>query len=211
MSVLTIGLTGGIASGKSLVAQALAALGAPVLDGDQVAREVVVPGSPALAEILAAFGPQFCQPDGQLDRRRLRERVFADPADRKRLEQITHPRIRQGLLDWRDRQTAPYCVLAVPILVESGFDSLVDRILVVDAPESLQLQRLQARDGISETLARQMLAAQAPREQRLARADDVLRNDADPARAAAAAARLHDFYLGLAASGRRRAAGLRLG
>ena len=169
MAVLTVGLTGGIGSGKTLLSEALSKLGAPVLDGDQAAREIVKLGSPALQEIFSVFGTGYRLPDGTLDRRKLRERIFADAQDRRRLEQITHPRIRQFLLEWRDRQSAPYCVLAVPILLESGFDALVDRVLVVDAPEAMQLQRLQARDGISDALARQMLAAQASREQRLSR------------------------------------------
>lgn len=210
MAVLTIGLTGGIGSGKSLAAATLSRLGVPILDGDQAAREIVQPGMPALDEVFAAFGNEFRMSDGQLDRRRLRERVFGNPADRKRLEQITHPRIRQHLLEWRDRQTAPYCVLAVPILVESGLDTLVDRVLVVDCAESLQLQRLLARDGITIELARQMLAAQATRSQRLEQADDVLHNESDPAALDAAATAMHRFYLGLAASGTPRARGQHL-
>lgn len=210
MAVLTIGLTGGIGSGKSLAAATFSRLGVPVLDGDQAAREIVQPGMPALDEVFAAFGIEFRMPDGQLDRRRLRERVFGNPADRKRLEQITHPRIRQHLLEWRDRQTDPYCVLAVPILVESGLNTLVDRVLVVDCAESLQLQRLLARDGITIELARQMLAAQATRSQRLDQADDVLRNESDPAALDAAATAMHRFYLGLAASDTPRAPGRHL-
>lgn len=202
MPVLTIGLTGGIASGKSAVAAVLERLGTPVLDGDQAARAVVAPGQPALDEIFATFGPQFRLPDGQLDRRKMRERVFSHEEDRRQLEQITHPRIRQYLLEWRDRQVAPYCVLAVPILIESGLDALVDRILVVDTPEATQMQRLQARDGIPATLARQMLDAQATRERRLARADDVITNDGDLAALEAATVKLHQHYLELAAGGR---------
>lgn len=198
MAALTIGLTGGIASGKSAVTAVLERLGVPVLDGDQAARAVVAPGQPALEEIFATFGPQFRLPNGQLDRRKMRERVFSHEEDRRQLEQITHPRIRRYLLEWRDRQTAPYCVLAVPILIESGLDALVDRILVVDAPESTQMQRLVARDAIPESLARQMLDAQATRERRLARADDVLVNDSDLAALEAATTRLHARYLELA-------------
>lgn len=200
MAVLTIGLTGGIASGKSCVSDTLVRLGVPVLDGDHAARAVVAPGQPALDEIFAAFGTDFRLPNGQLDRRRMRERVFSDSDHRHRLEEITHPRIRQYLLDWRNRQVAPYCVLAVPILIESGLDALVDRILLVDTPEALQLQRLQARDGISPELARQMLDAQATRKQRLARADDILQNNGDLASLAAATERLHATYLDLARS-----------
>lgn len=201
MPRLTIGLTGGVASGKSLAAAAFAARGAPVLDADQVARDVVVPGTPALAEIVQAFGAGVVQADGQLDRRRMRERVFADPAARRRLEQITHPRIRERLLAWRDAQAAPYCILAVAILVESGMDALVDRILVIDTPPERQLEWLTARDGIDAALARGMLAAQASREQRLARATDVITNAGTPADLDRAVGRLHDAYLEMARSG----------
>ena len=210
MPRLTVGLTGGIASGKSLAAAAFADLGVPVLDADQAARDVVAPGSRALAEIVQAFGANFLQPDGALDRRRMREHVFADPTARRALEQITHPRIREQLLAWRDAQTAPYCILAVAILIESRMDALVDRVLVIDTAPERQLQWLTARDGIGETLARQMLAAQASREQRLARATDVLRNAGTPADLEAAVGRVHAFYLDLARSGRVTAAGVHL-
>lgn len=208
--MLTVGLTGGVASGKSLAADAFTAHGVPLLNADQVARDVVAPGTPALARIRETFGARFLQPDGRLDRRRMRAHVFADAEARKTLERITHPAIRARLLEWRDAQTAPYCILDVPILVESGMDALVDRILVVDAPEALQVQRLIARDGIAEPLAQQMLAAQATRAQRLARADDVLHNDGPVAALRAAVARLHAFYLELARSGKASAPGLHL-
>lgn len=210
MAQLTVGLTGGIASGKSAVADELIRLGTPVVDGDQVARDIVSPGKPALEEIFEAFGEDFRQADGTLNRRKLRERVFSVPGDRKKLEAITHPRIRQGLLDWRDAQAAPYCVLAVPILVESGMDALVERVLVVDTTEELQFERLRARDGIDGQLAGSMLAAQASREQRLERADDVIRNEGSLASLRAATARINDFYLDIAKRGDLRAPGLHL-
>ena len=207
---LAVGLTGGIASGKSLLADELARLGAPVIDGDLVAREIVRPGTPALAEIRAAFGPEFILADGTMDRRRMREHVFAKPAERFRLERITHPRIRDRLAEWRDAQTAPYCVLVVPILIETGIHALVDRILVVDAPEDVQRSRLVQRDGIDERLAGQMIAAQATRTERLTHADDVFRNDASAREIRSAAETLHRFYLELARKDQRRAPGLRL-
>lgn len=210
MPPLTIGLTGGVASGKSLAAAAFAARGAPVLDADQVARDIVVPGSPALADIVRAFGAESLQPDGQLDRRRMRERVFRDADERRRLERITHPRIRERLVAWRDAQAAPYCILAVAILVESGMDALVDRILVIDTTPDRQLAWLTARDGIDPGLARGMLAAQASREQRLARATDVIANAGTPADLDQAVGRLHEAYLDMARSGSRAAPGLRL-
>ena len=197
---LVIGLTGGIASGKSTVGHLFEALGVPLLDGDLVAREVVAPPSPALQAIAAAFGAEFLQADGTLDRRRLRERVFGNPAELRRLEAITHPLIRQRILDWRAAQTAPYCILSVAILLESGMDRLTDRVLVVDVPVAAQLQRLVERDGIAEPLARQMMAAQATREARLARADDVIDNQRPPQALPAQIERLHRHYLQVAAN-----------
>jgi dephospho-CoA kinase len=136
--MLTIGLTGGIASGKSTVQAMFETLGAPVLDADQVARQVVEPGSVALAQIAAAFGPQMLLADGSLDRRRMREHVFGRPGELRRLEAITHPQIRRRMLDWKAVQTAPYCMLSVAILIEARMHDLVERVLVVDVPETLQ-------------------------------------------------------------------------
>ncbi|MDB5971933.1 MAG: dephospho-CoA kinase [Hydrocarboniphaga sp.] len=196
MSRLTIGLTGGIASGKTLVADAFIALGVPVLDADQVARDVVAPGEPALTLIAEAFGAKALQADGTLDRRRMRELVFGNPAELRRLEAITHPAIRQRMRDWRDAQTAPYCMLSVAILVESaGMRELVDRVLVIDVPVETQMARLTARDQVDATLARQMIAAQASREQRLAAADDIIANDGSVAQTLAAVQALHQRYL----------------
>ena len=197
---LVIGLTGGIASGKSTVGDQFIALGVPLLDGDHVAREVVAPPSPALAAIAEHFGAEYLQADGSLDRRRLRERVFADNAARRELEAITHPLIRQRILSWRQAQTAPYCILSVAILVESGMDRLVDRILVVDVPQETQYQRLVLRDGIAEALARQMIAAQASRNQRLSRADDLIDNTHPPQALLSQVERLHRLYMQLAAN-----------
>jgi len=208
--MFTVGLTGGIASGKSLAAAAFAALGAPLLNADAVAREVVAPGSAGLGRIRERFGAAFITAAGELDRRKMREHVFADAAARHALEGITHPAIRARLLQWRDAQRAPYCVLDVPILLESGMDTLVDRILVVDAPAELQVRRLVARDGIGEALARRMLAAQASREQRLARADDVILNAGPPRVVTEAVQRLHALYLELADGGEKPASGLHL-
>lgn len=199
--MLTVGLTGGVASGKSLAARAFAGLGAPVCDADQVARAVVARGQPALERIAAEFGPGAIKPDGELDRPFMRRVVFGDPAARQRLEAITHPAIRAGLIAFRDAQSAagaPYAVLDVAILVEAGFDRLVDRILVIDVPPELQLARLLARDGIDERLARDMLAAQASREQRLARAHDVIENTGTPEDLGRAVAALDRRYRALA-------------
>ena len=171
-----VGLTGGIASGKTAVAAMFASLGIPVIDTDLIAREIVSPGSPALREIAAAFGSEMLQSDGQLNRPRLREIVFAEPARRKQLEAITHPRIGAAMEAQCAQAGGPYQVVVVPLLIESGFDRHVDRILVVDCPEDLQLSRLMTRDGESAARAQQLLAAQVSRKERLARADDVVDN-----------------------------------
>ncbi len=197
---LVIGLTGGIASGKSTVGNLFVELSVPLLDGDHVARDVVAPPSTALAAIAAHFGAEYLLADGSLDRRRLRQRVFAEPAARRELEAITHPLIRRRILEWRDAQTAPYCILSVAILVESGMNQLVDRILVVDVPQAAQLERLVTRDGIAEPLALQMIAAQASRAERLARADDVVDNIRPQQALAPQVARLHRLYLEMAAA-----------
>lgn len=208
--MFAIGLTGGIACGKTLAAQGFRALGTPVIEADQVARQVVAAGSPGFEAIRERFGRKFLLADGSLDRRALRELVFADEAARRDLELITHPLIRARLAAWRDAQSAPYCVLDVPILIESGMDTLVQRILVVDAPAELQLQRLMARDHIPEELGRQMLAAQAEREARLARADDVLQNIGTPADVTRSVQQLHALYAALAGGAPAPARGLQL-
>ncbi|MBW6392035.1 dephospho-CoA kinase [Billgrantia antri] len=176
---MIVGVTGGIASGKSTVARAFATLGVPWVDADDVAREVVEPGEPALAEIAARHGSKVIQEDGYLNRRTLREIVFAEPSERLWLESVTHPRIRQRILTHLERlqsEGAPYVLLVSPLLFESGQSEMVDRCLVIDVPESLQLARTAARDDVDEKQARAILAAQMPRSERLARADDVIDN-----------------------------------
>lgn len=192
---LRIGLTGGIACGKSLVADLFAALGVSVIDTDVVAREVVEPGQPALDEILEAFGPELMGEDGHLDRRALRARVFADPAQRHRLEGILHPRIRARTLEQAAEATGPYLVIVVPLLVESGFDRLVDEVVVVDCPEAEQRARLRARDGDDAVQADRMMAAQLGRDARLAAADAVIDNSGSISATRAQVERLHEQYL----------------
>ncbi|MBZ5487942.1 dephospho-CoA kinase [Halomonas aquamarina] len=193
---MIIGLTGGIGSGKSTVASAFEALGAGFVDADHVAREIVQPGEPALALIIDHFGANFMRPDGTLDRPALRERVFQDPAQRRWLESVTHPRIRERLmarLTDLSRQ-APYVLLVSPLLFESGQDALVERTLVVDVPAEIQLSRTLARDGVSEEQIHAILAAQLPREQRLAKADDVIDNSQDQAHMRRQVERLDRYY-----------------
>jgi dephospho-CoA kinase len=197
---LRIGLTGGIASGKTLVSRQFAALGVPVIDTDELAREVVAPGSEGLAAVRERFGDDVLAADGSLDRRALRARVFADPQARRDLEGITHPRIR-ALVEARAAAAGgPYQIIVIPLLVESGRRTTVDRVLVVDCPESLQLERLLARDGGSREQAEAILAAQASRAQRLAVADDVIVNTGEPQAVAAEVAALHQRYLALSAA-----------
>lgn len=201
MSSYAIALTGGIAAGKSAVTQRFAALGVPVHDADVAAREVVAPGSEGLAAVVAAFGEDALDADGRLNRAAMRRRVFADPAARKTLEAIIHPRVRRWLRERALADAAPYCLLAIPLLAENiAHYGWVDRVLLVDAPVDLQLARLMARDGIDEALARRMLAQQADRSQRLALAHDVIDNSGDEAALDAAVAALHQRYLALAAS-----------
>lgn len=200
--MLRIGLTGGVASGKTAAAQIFARLGAPVVDADELARAALAPGSPALARVADALGREYLAADGSLDRARLRRAVFARPELRARLEAIVHPEVRERLAERLAGIDAPYVVLVVPLLVETGYARLVDRVLVVDCPEELQVRRLLARDGGTEAGARRMLAAQASRAERLAAADDVIVNDAGLDRLRAAVAGLHEHYLALAAQPR---------
>lgn len=195
-----IGLTGGIASGKTTVSRLFAALGVPIIDSDEIARDVVAPGAPALAAIVARFGAGVLQPDGSLDRRRLRELVFADPAARRELEAITHPAIRAEMDRRAARAGGVYQMLAIPLLVEGGAAARgrVDRVLVVDCPQDVQVRRVMARDRSTEAQARAVLAAQVSREQRLAAADDVIVNDGDLAGLRTQVETLHGHYLAAA-------------
>lgn len=194
---LVVGLTGGVASGKSHVLQCFEALGVPAIEADDVGRAVVAPGEPALAEIATAFGAHLLQADGTLDRRALRGLVFGDAAALRRLEAITHPHIRAALRQWLARQTAPYCILSAAILLESGLVGLVQRVLVVDAPEADQIARVMRRDSIDETLARQMLSRQKSRAERLAAAHEVIANGDPLQDLRPQVAALHARYLAL--------------
>jgi len=175
-----VGLTGGIASGKSAVADRFAARGIAVVDADVAARDVVAPGQPALADIAAVFGNGVLQVDGTLDRAALRRHVFDDDTARRRLEAILHPRIRVRMHEQARRAGGPYVIVAIPLLAEGGGRLAypwLDRILVVDVPREVQLARLVRRDGIEVALAERMVAAQADRASRLAIADDVIVNE----------------------------------
>lgn len=173
---LLIALTGGIASGKTAVARLFEQHGVPVLDTDQIARDVVESGTPVLAQLVTEFGADILDNAGRLDRRRLRERVFADPDQRQRLEAITHPAIRKELARRSDIAGGAYQIHVIPLLVEGGRKDAYDRVLVVDCPEEEQIRRLVSRDDSDLEQAKQILAAQATREQRLSAADDVIVN-----------------------------------
>lgn len=198
--MLIVGLTGGIGSGKSTVAELFAARGVPCIDADRLAREVVAPGEPLLATLFAEFGSELRAADGGLDRRALRERVFADPALRRRLEALLHPAVYRALAARVAALQAPYCVVAIPLLVETGAERRVHRVLVVDADPDDQVARVTARDAVAAGQVAAILASQASREQRLQAADDVIDNRGDPGGLEAQVEALHRRYLALAAS-----------
>ncbi len=198
--MLIIGLTGGIGSGKSTVARHFEALGAPVIDADDIGRELVAPGQPALAAIVERFGADMLDDSGRLDRARLRERVFTHPEQRRALEAILHPRIRAEI-QRRIASLSPacgYCILSVPLLIESGWQDLVDRVLVVDAPREAQIQRTVRRDGVTRQQAEAVIASQADRHTRLRAADDVIHNEGDLAALQEQIEALHQRYRQLA-------------
>lgn len=197
--ILRVGLTGGIASGKSTVARLFSALGVPIIDADVLSREVTAPGSPLLRHVAERFGEAFIGADGSLDRRALRRVVFADPQARADLEALTHPAIFQAMEQRSATAGGPYQILVLPLLVEKSHAALAHRVLVVDCDESLQIRRLQARDGSTLEEARAILAAQAPRAARLQAADEVITNDGDLQSLRIQVERCHSRYLQLAA------------
>jgi dephospho-CoA kinase len=201
--MLRIGLTGGIGSGKSTVAALLATRGVPVIDTDDIAHRLAQPGQPAFDEIVREFGEDILDENRRIDRNRLRERVFTNNHDRQKLESILHPHIRVAAQEKLTELSAPYCILVVPLLIESGFHDLTDRVLVVDASENMQIQRTATRSGMNEAEIRQIMAVQATRAQRLQKADDVIDNNSDRKRLEAEVERIHQWYLSLAATTRK--------
>jgi dephospho-CoA kinase len=193
-----VGLTGGIASGKSTAAKFFDALGVPILDSDQVARDVVEPGQPPLERLVERFGPSILTPDGHLDRPALREIVFSDPKARADLEALTHPAIGVAMEARSAAAGGPYQILVIPLLVEKNLAAHVDRVLVVDCEEQAQLRRLRARDGSTLEQARAILNAQVSRAARLKAADDVIHNDTDMNAVRDQVTALHARYLDLA-------------
>jgi dephospho-CoA kinase len=194
---LKIGLTGGIGSGKSTVARLFAARGVPVIDADQIARELVCPGMPAFDAIVDALGNDVVR-GGELDRAAVRERIFRDAGERTAVEAILHPLVYRRMAEQVHCVRAPYCILSIPLLLETGGRSFVDRVLVVDCSVERQLERVQARDRSSACAVRRILATQVAREERLQAADDVIDNDGEPDRLPIQVSRLHERYSNLA-------------
>lgn len=192
-----LGLTGGIGSGKSAAAQRFVELGVHLVDADQAARWVVEPGRPALASIVERFGPGMLLEDGQLDRAALRQVIFADPEQRRWVEALLHPLIGQEIFSYLAKAESPYAVFVSPLMIESGQYKRTDRLLVIDAPQDLQIERTLLRDQTSPEQVQAILKAQANREERLRHADDILVNDRDIAWLHAEVDRLHTFYLTL--------------
>ena len=198
---MIIAMTGGVASGKSAVTRRFEAFGVHVHDADVAAREVIEPGTQGLAAVIDAFGANVLDASGRLDRPAMRQRVFANPAARQVLEAIIHPLVRQWLHDRAVADPGPYCLLAIPLLAENiEHYRWVDRVLLVDVPESVQIVRLMKRDSIDESLARRMLAHQASRVERLALADDVIENSGDESLLDQTVTELHQRYLALASA-----------
>lgn len=193
-----VGVTGGIGCGKSTICRGFAALGAPVIDTDEVAREVVAPGSTGLEAIVARFGHDILQADGHLDRRRLRGIVFAHEVDRQWLEALLHPLIRTRTDEHLGAATHPYCLVCIPLLVERGGGNRVDRVLVIDCPPDVQIERVMARDKLTAPEVEAIMRAQASRTARLAAADDVIENIGDAETIQPAIRALHQRYLDLA-------------
>ncbi|WP_421227100.1 dephospho-CoA kinase [Aeromonas jandaei] len=194
-----VAITGGIGSGKTTVANHFAELGIEVVDADVIAREVVEPGTPALAAIADHFGPDVITPDGQLDRRRLRERIFSDPSAKTWLNALLHPLIRSEMQRQCAAARSPYCLLVVPLLVENKLTGLANRVLVVDVDEATQIERTCRRDGVTAEQAKAIIAAQASRSERLAAADDVIENaNGSEMAIKARILTLHETYLAFA-------------
>ena len=193
--MLRVGLTGGIGSGKTTVAQLFARRAVPIIDADTIARRLSARGQPAFHHIIEYFGKEILGADQEIDRQRLRVRVFNAPQERKQLEAILHPRVRQAMQQEIEDLHAPYCILAIPLLIEAGFLDLVDRILVVDTDEQLQIHRVMARNNMDADTVKKILASQTGRAQRLAYAHDCIVNNADLKHLEREVERLHRAYI----------------
>ena len=199
MSAFIVGVTGGIGSGKSAVCKEFERYGINVVDADIVAREVVVPGSDGLADVVSTFGTQVLAGDGTLDRKKLRDIVFKDEKERVKLEEILHPRIRVSITEQLAASKSPYALLCVPLMVERGSSYACNRLLVVDCPEEIQITRVMERDDLTREQVLAIMSTQATREQRLAAADDIIMNDGTIEALAEKIKPLHDKYILLSA------------
>ncbi len=195
---MIIGLTGGIGSGKSAAMKCFERIGVPCIDADIVAREVVEPGSQALGAVARKFGPEVILNSGELDRAKLRQMVFSAPQEREWLEQLLHPLINQRIREWLNACQAPYCILSSPLLLETQQHELVNRVLLIDIPEAVQLKRTMSRDGNSESQVKAIMEAQSSRSFKQAKADDIICNDQDLKYLESEIEKLHKQYLQLA-------------
>lgn len=195
--MLKVGLTGGIGSGKSTVSKIFADLNIPVLDADEIAHRLVETGQPALAQICQEFGRDILRPDGSLNREKLRELVFSDPTQKQKLESILHPLVFTTLAAELERLSAPYCVISIPLLFETGMAHFVDRVLVIDCPVETQVERVKARDKLSPERVQSIIDNQVSRTFRKANADDVIDNTCPDYRLAEQVKKLHNLYLSL--------------
>jgi len=197
--MLKVGLTGGIGCGKSTVAGIFADLNTPVLDADEIAHRLVEKGQPALAQIQQEFGTAILNPDGSLNRQNLREKVFSDLKQKQKLESILHPLIYKTIQAELEQLVAPYCIISIPLLFETGMTHLVDRILVIDCPVETQIERVQIRDNLTIERIQSIIDNQVSRAYRKAKADDLIDNSTADYRLAEQVKKLHNLYLSLSA------------
>lgn len=193
--LLRVGLTGGIGSGKTTVKNFFDELGAPTIDADEISHKITKPGQAAFDEVVALFGKESLDETGNLDRKRLRALIFDEPGLKQKLEAVIHPRVRAQIREFTDRVDYPYCIICIPLLLETGAQSTVDRVLVVDAPEELQVTRVSLRDNAEERQTRSIIRSQAGREQRLNAAHDIIVNDGNINDLKAQVENLHKRYM----------------
>jgi len=195
--MLKIGLTGGIGCGKSTVARFFAELNVPVVDADEIAHQLVEKGQPALLEIQQVLGEGILEADGSLNRKKLRDIVFSTPAAKKKLEAIVHPLVYQSIQAKLEQLYAPYCIICIPLLFETGMSHIVDRILVVDCPVEVQIERVRVRDNLTVATIQSIIDSQVSRDFRTAKADDLINNTKTDARLAEQVKKLHNLYLSI--------------